>query len=509
MNKDDLQRLVKLEDRINRIATEEMGLTFIPIEWDVVPPQKMMEIMAYRIPTNISSWKFGRDMERYRTIFDNSDYSSLPYEVVVYSNPSRAYLMNSNTIAVQVLVMAHVVGHSAFFKINKWFQKARIDITDVMGAANERFKEYEKIYGIDEIETLVDAGHALQLHSSPFDTETEDEKRQRVFNQKKMMKKATKAEFDDITVEDGLLPEGGVDTYNTKLWRRLREITPVEPTADLLRYIIDNSKQLEDWQKDILETLRAEGQYYWPLIRTKIMNEGFASLVHGKIMDQLFHEGLLTSTEHGQYNYSNSMVKAENRLSMNPYLVGSRMWEDVEDRWNRGRHGKEWDDCENDNIRIAWDTKEGKGWEKVKAVLETYTDWFFMQDFLTADLVDKLDLYIYQAMEDEESIKYIRTKHTAEEVRQIIINSFANSGVPDVKVVDGNFDKEGVLALFHENEFLMLEPTYCKHTMGHLYNLWGKPVLLIDRYKNKDTTYLYGTEGFQKIAKPAGFLRTI
>src|SRR3989304_1037343 len=100
MNSSELKRLAKIEKRINRIVCEEMGLNCFPIEFDVIPPQKMLEIMAYHIPTNISNWKRGRDYERERTIYEHSA-GGLPYEVVINSNPARAYLMSNNKFAVQ------------------------------------------------------------------------------------------------------------------------------------------------------------------------------------------------------------------------------------------------------------------------------------------------------------------------------------------------------------------------------------------------------------------------
>ena len=163
MKKSEVQRLAKIEDRVQRIVTEEFGLKIIPIEWDIVPPTKMLEIMAYRGPTQISSWKFGRDYEKARTVFEQID-PSLPYEVVINDNPARAFLMQSNVFAVQALVMAHVYGHVNFFTENKWFQKSRRDIVALLAEANKRFIEYENIYGIDLVEETIDAGHAIQWH---------------------------------------------------------------------------------------------------------------------------------------------------------------------------------------------------------------------------------------------------------------------------------------------------------------------------------------------------------
>ena len=423
MEKNDLKRLIKLEDKINRLVTD-MGYSFIPIEWDVIPEQKMWEILAYRGPTQISNWKFGRDYERQRTIFENLS-NHLPYECVIFGDPCRAYLMNSNTFAVQVLVMAHVVGHSVFFKENKMFEKARIDMGTMLAEANHRVNEYEKLYGLDYVERTIDAGHSIQMHSSPFNTETEDEKRIRVYNQMKESHRPRISEFADVILGNPN-EKNDVENYNRSLSRMVKMMSPVEPTEDLLRYIIDNSSVLEDWQKDILEVIRYEGQYYWPIIRTKFMNEGFACHIHQKVLDTLFHEGDLTPEEHGQYNYSNALVKAQSRMSMNPYLIGSHIWSTIEKRWDRGQHGSEWAECQNFQLKDNWDTKEMKGVEKIKDVMPTYTDWMFFQDFLTTDIIEELDLFIYiEHKYLDGSIEYIRSEHTADEVRKIIINSFS------------------------------------------------------------------------------------
>ena len=163
MTKDELKKLIKVEDTLTRYA-QEAGLEYCEIEWDIIPDQKMFEIMAYRIPGNISNWKYGRDYERIRTINEHM-YDGLPYEVVINSDPTRAYLMKSNTFGVQCLVMAHVIGHAAFFKMNKYFSETRKDIIQIMDAATKRFNEYEKIYGMDELERIIDSAHAVSFIS--------------------------------------------------------------------------------------------------------------------------------------------------------------------------------------------------------------------------------------------------------------------------------------------------------------------------------------------------------
>lgn len=494
MKKNELRRLIKIEDRIKELCVE-YDLKCLPVEFDVIPPQKMMEILAYRNPTNISNWKYGRDYERLKTIFDTVD-PNLPYELVINDDPARAYLMNSNTLAIQALVVAHVYAHVNFFTESKWFQNSRRDIIELMAEAGRRFNDYERIYGIDEVEKIVDAGHAIQWHSSPFETETEKEKKLRVFEQLKKQYKPVTSEFGDIVtrVVDPKKMVTDIELANNQLWRKILAQTPIEPTEDLLRVIIDNSRILEDWQKDILETLRTEGQYYWPNIKTKYMNEGWATYWHERILAKLFDEGLMNADEHGQYNYSNSLVKATIRTGMNPYLIGSEMWKEIKYRWDTGRHGTEYENCTDFQERENWDTKEMRGDEKIREIMRTYTDWFFMQDYLTVDMIDKLDLYIYQQVETVASIDYVRTKHTAEQCRELIVNSFANSGIPKIEITNCNLDGDGNMIMIHRYTGIPLDPKYCTETLKHIHKIWGRPVTLktwIKDKNGKDTEKFY------------------
>lgn len=488
----DLKRMIKIEDRMLQIATEDLKLDLTDIEFDIIPPQKMLEIMSYRVPTNVSNWKYGRDYERLRTIHENID-AGLPYEVVINSDPARAYLMKSNPFAVQILVMAHVIGHVAFFTMNRHFKNSRQDILEYLGEASKRINKYERLYGIDEVESIIDAGHALQLHSSPFDTETENEKRKRIFKQQKQqIHKKGSSEFTDLSGIGIKMDEveGDIELFNQKLWRALLLKTPAEPTEDILRYIIDNSSIMEDWQKDILEVLRVEGQYYWPTIKTKNMNEGFATYIHEHIMDILFKEDILNSTDHAQYNFSNSLVKATNPKGMNPYLIGSEMWRNIIKRWDTGRHGSDYNECNDIKAKEKWDTGDMKGYEKMIDTMKSYTDWFFMQEFLTPELVNDLKLYVYVIKDAGDTIDWVITRHEADKVRNIIVNSFAHSGIPKVEVVNGNHDNKGNIHLIHRWSGSNLDKKYTEETMKHIYRLWGREVNLDTKVNGKDRKYI-------------------
>lgn len=499
MTKSELQRLIKVEDRLTVLAKEKYGLEFCDIEWDIIPDEKMLEIMAYHIPGNLSNWKFGRDYERLRTINEHV-HAGLPYEVVINSDPSRAYLMKSNTFGVQVLVMAHVIGHVAFFTMNKYFQESRKDIIQHMTLASERVKEYERKYGINDIEKIVDAGHSLQFHSSPFDNELESDKRERLFKyEKQKFHKRSKSEFRDLMDDGQDMVKKDIERFNQELWRKLMMKTPVEPTGDLLRYVIDQSIILEDWEKDILEVLREEGRYYWPQIKTKTMNEGFATYWHQTLLSDLHQEGVLGHLEHAEQNFANSLVKAMNPKQMNPYLIGCTMWENIIKRWDKGQHGVEYDALTSRTEKAAWDNGAMKGREKMFEITKSYTDWFFVQDFLTPELVDELKMYIYVMQEGHDTIDFVRTKHTAEEVSKLIIDSFAHSHIPKIEIVDGNGGGAKQLYMVHRHSGADLNIEYAQKTMGHIWSIWGREVILDTIIEERTVRFIVNRQGkFQR-----------
>lgn len=254
--------------------------------------------------------------------------------------------------------------------------------------------------------------------------------------------------------------------------------TPVEPTGDLLRYIIDNSLILEPWEQDICEVIRQEGRYYWPQIKTKYMNEGFATYWHEIMIKDLVNEGILTHDDHAEFTYANSLVKAMHPMQMNPYLIGSKMWEDIVRRWDMGQHGREWNECDSRVAKENWDKQDGKGHEKMMEVMKSYTDWFFVQDFLTPELVDDLKMYVYVMQETPQSYDFIRTKHTAEQVAKLIVDSFAHSHIPKIEIVNGNGDDAKKMHMVHRHSGADLNIEFASRTMKHIYDLWGREIIL-------------------------------
>ncbi len=487
MQRTDLKRLNDADQLIREIATD-LGLEFMPQEFDVVPAQKMLEIMAYRLPVNFSHWSFGRDYEIERTKHEHG--YAVPYEVVFNSDPCRAYLMDTNPFPIQVLVMAHVYAHNDFMKNNRHFQNSRRDMITTAATAAERFRGYEEHYGIDAVERVIDAGMAIQWNIDPTEhihRQSEDEVRQRLYGWSREL--APSGPYDD------LIPDRPKPTRNQK--RALQKRTPPEPTPDLLGYIINHSpRPLEEWEKDLLSVIKSQAQYFLPYRQTKIMNEGWATYWHEQIMQRLFQKRFLTAEEHGYYNLYNARVKAHHPRNLNPYLFGYAILKDLEDRWNKGRFGPEFEELTDAYTRDQWDTGLGKGREKLFEVRRTHMDWFFVDEFLSREVVENLDLYLYLEREHPSYYEVVVAETEWQKVKRILVQSLMNSGVPRILVTDGNYRNSLQLYLEHAYEGLPLQDEYARKTLELIHYLWDRPVYLEtnEPYNDKTRGKLYAVD---------------
>ena len=248
---------------------------------------------------------------------------------------------------------------------------------------------------------------------------------------------------------------------------------------DLLGFVIEHSpRALAEWEKDVLSVIRQQAQYFMPYRRTKIMNEGWATFWHERIMQRLFREGFLTPEEHGYYNLYNARVKAHNPRSINPYLLGSALFQSIETRWNKGRFGRDYEECVDAQARQGWDTGLMAGIAKVFEVRRTHMDWFFVDEFLDREVIDALQLYLYVEKEGEEHIEAVVEETDWQRVKHLFVQSLMNWGVPRILVVDGDHQGGRRLYLQHVFEGLPLDDEYARKTLQHVYTLWGRPVHL-------------------------------
>jgi len=485
----DIEQLNKFDEIIQDFS-KSFGLDFFPQEFDSIPAQKMLEIISYHFPVNFSHWSFGRDYELERTKYEYG--YGIPYEVVLNSNPSRAYLMNTNPLPVQVMVMSHVYAHNDFMKNNIYFKPTRRDIIASASGAAIRFQEYEKKFGLDKVEQLIDAGSSIEMNVDPdFFITDEDEEQQLERLKNPLAKPEQPGQFADL-----ISGKKRIETCDKGL-----DKTPLEPERDILLYIQNHSpKPLKDWEKDILSVLRDQSRYFFPQRRTKIMNEGWASYWHTRIMNKLLQSGHLNQEDHGYFNLYNARVLAVNPRVMNPYLVGLKIFEDIEERWNKGQYGKDWEECKDSKIKEEWNLHTNQGLSKIFSIRKSYSDRFFIEHFLTEKLVEDLQLYLYEGHAKGEIIDYEIMTKDWKIIRKMLVAHLGTFGVPIIYVEDGDYKGRRELYLRHAYDGIELDKEYREKTLENIYYLWGRPVHIESKIED-DRNIVYVFDGSSHLTR--------
>jgi len=271
----ELKDLEQWDARI-REKVSEFGLDCYPQEFEVCDHVQMLGYMAYSgMPSHYPHWSYGKAYEKLKTLYDHG-VSGLPYEMVINSNPALAYLMRDNSLALHVLTIAHVYGHNDFFKNNYNFQATRAEYTlSTFKAHATRVRTYveDPSIGIEKVESILDAAHALSLQC-----------------RRNLGVKKLDLEADRERLLDAARPRE--DPFHA-LHRRLEyqapdlKKIPPSPEEDLLLFIRDYNPFLAEWEKDLLTIVHEQANYFIPQIETKIMNEGWASYWHREILNSL------------------------------------------------------------------------------------------------------------------------------------------------------------------------------------------------------------------------------
>ncbi|WP_412676782.1 SpoVR family protein [Bacillus safensis] len=458
-----LQRAI---DEITEIA-EGFGLDFYPMRYEICPAEIIYTFGAYGMPTRFSHWSFGKQFHKMKLHYDLG--LSKIYELVINSNPCYAFLLDNNTLVQNKLIVAHVLAHCDFFKNNCRFQNTKRDMVESMSAAAERIKEYEHIYGTKEVEAFLDAVLAIQEHIDPSlvrsklswnmdDEESEDDKPKR------------QTPYDDLW---------GMDEPKMREKKKTVKQFPPKPEKDLLLFIEAHSRELEPWQRDVLTMLREEMLYFWPQLETKIMNEGWASYWHQRIMRELD----LDSSESIEFAKLNAGVVQPSKTGINPYYLGLKIFEDIEERYNNP--------CE--ELKKAG-VKEGSGRSKMFEVREIESDISFIRNYLTKDLVMREDLYLFQ--KQGRDYKVIDKEWKA--VRDQLVSMRVNGGFPYLTVIDGDYLKNNELYIKHWYEGIELDLKYLEKVLPYLYQLWGRSVHIESVLEGKEVMFSYDGKGVHR-----------
>ncbi|MFN0150913.1 MAG: SpoVR family protein [bacterium] len=459
-------------DRIEAVA-RGYGLDFFETRFEVLDYDQMNEIASFGgFPSRYPHWRFGMEYESMQKGYAYGLQKI--YEMVINNDPCYAYLLECNDVVDQKLVMAHVYAHCDFFKNNLWFSKTNRKMIDEMANHSSRIRRYAERHGEDRVESFLDACLSIENlidYHSPF------------IKRRGTGSAGPGAANDDEGASTKIRSKGYMDRYvnpasaleEERLRREEREKMlrrfPPEPEKDVLLFLLENAP-MEEWERDILGMIREEAYYFAPQAQTKIMNEGWATYWHSKMMTEKIVDG----SELIDYADHHSGTVAVQPGQLNPYKLGLEIFRDIEERWDHGRFGRAYDECAGLKEKAAWDLSLGLGREKIFEVRRIFNDISFVDTFLTPEFCEKHRLFSYRW--NEKKGQYEIEDRSGKRVKEQILSMLTNFGQPYVAVEDANHRNRGELLLNHRHDGVDLRLDHARDTLRNLCTLWRRPVFL-------------------------------
>jgi stage V sporulation protein R len=457
------------------------GLDFFPIVYEVLDYKTMNEVAAYGgFPTRYPHWRFGMDYEQLSKSYEWG--LSKIYEMVINTNPAYAYLLEGNSTVDQKTVMAHVCAHVDFFKHNYFFSKTNRKMIDGMANHAARVRRHMERHGQDAVEDFLDTCLSLENLIDPMSP----------FIVRTRAPRERDADEPDPEAEAARLPaKPYMDRYinppefleaqrrrRDEERRQQRRRFPEEPQRDVLLFLVQHAP-LEAWQRDLLEIVRDEAYYFAPQAMTKIMNEGWATYWHSRILT----EKALTAAEIIDYADACSGILATAPGRLNPYKLGVELFRDIEERWDKGRFGKEWEECDSMDAKRAWDRRLGLGRQKLFEVRRLYSDVTFIDEFFTLEFCLRQRFYAF-GFSERSGAWEIQSREFAK-VKETLLRQLTNRGQPVIVVEDGNLDNRAELLLRHRHDGVDLDLAQARDTLRNLHRVWTRPVNLLTRVEGK------------------------
>lgn len=503
-----------LRDEQKRIEgfAREFGLDFYPTAFEILSYDQMNEVASYGgFPVRYPHWRFGMEYEQLSKSYEYG--LSKIYEMVINNNPAIAYLLEGNSMVEQKLVMAHVLGHVDFFKNNFAFKATNQGVDaqtdqpirkwiDTMANDGAIVRRWAGRVGIERVEEFLDCCLSLENLIDPQKPFNPEKPRSQTIAPPDELAPREEAEIPRLRVDrdymkDFINPESFLEEQKKRMdvEKERAKKFPERRDRDVLGFLIDHAP-LERWEREILEVIRREAYYFAPQRQTKIMNEGWATYWHSKIMT----ERAAGPDEILDYADRTAGVLATAPGQLNPYKLGVELFRHIEDRWNKGRFGKEWDDCDDLEERRNWDRRLGQGRQKVFEVRSFHNDITFIDAFLTPEFVMEQKLYSFGFSNKNDRFE-IESREFAD-VKEKLLFRLTNGGDPFIYVEDANHQNRAELLLHHEHMGVDLRVDYAKEVLKSLVRVWKRPVEIHSTLENRKTVLRYdGSEHSQRAIK--------
>jgi stage V sporulation protein R len=445
---------------------QQLGLDYYPVDFEVVPAHFMTEIAVYGLPVRMPHWSFG--IRYIHQLIRQSMGNSRIFEVMFPGDPCQAYLVRDNSIAENILVVAHVIGHADFAKHNQLFARfmtmAGGQILE-QAASRARAIEHALIeHGQEKVEQVLDAAFALEPHidthqplhrSAYIDSGSAASQSATSHSAVSPPHASSPKNSSQIKLADNEFIQRFQSLPGERLIRTNQEPataeTPPNPEYDLLWFIAQYAPALQGWERDIFLAVREESFYFYPVFACQIMNEGWASYWHARLLSEanfLPPDLYLAAIKAHSDVVRPFAADHQLALSINPYHLGFSIWEDIIERF---------------------------GLDHARKICRDEDDFGFIRNYLTQQLADKLDLFVYEA--DHEGGIRIADKDI-HAIREAILAPKFNYGAPRVAVK--HLHTDGSLALVHDvgEDARGLDLPRAERVVDYIARVWQRPVTL-------------------------------
>jgi stage V sporulation protein R len=435
--------LQEVAERLAKVA-RDAGLDFFDTIFELVDYKQLNEIAAYGgFPTRYPHWRWGMEYERLSKSYTYG--LSIIYEMVINNNPCFAYLLRANDMVYQKTVIAHVYGHCDFFKNNYYFSKTNRKMLNSMANNAAYVRAIIEDIGQDETESFIDTCLSLEnlidIHM-PF-KETPKKPTDEEQRRSKQVPKIKSKHYMDTYIN----PKEFIEYQKMKMQQEVERSKsfPENPERDVLKFLLDHAP-MTDWEKKILGIIRDESYYFAPQAATKIMNEGWATYWHSKMMTSL---APLHESEIIDYCDHFAGVVASHGGQINPYKMGVELLRHIERRWDRGQFGLEYLSIDDPKVRAEWNKETGLGRQKLFEVRRIHNDITFIDSFLDEDFCHETKMFIYDY--DRRNNRYVISGRDFSEIKKRLLQQLTNFGQPIIKVVEGNYRNRNEILLKHDH----------------------------------------------------------
>lgn len=494
MSKQLPKELSELQIRVESVA-RSYGLDFFQTCYEVLDYDQINMVASYLgFPVRYPHWKWGMEYEKLSKSYEYG--LGKIYELVINNDPCYAYLLESNSYVDQKLVMCHVTGHNDFFKNNFAFQHTNRKMMDEMANHASRIRRYMDWYGVERVEEFIDRvlsiDNLIDFHS-PFivrgDMLKEDEEDPKGDEHEQISRLPADKEYMERYVN----PDDFIAHQKKRIKEKAEALKrfPKHPQRDVMKFLMIHAP-LVRWQRDIMDMIWEEAHYFVPQAMTKIMNEGWASYWHAKLMT----EKMMDASEVIDFADRHSGVVAMQPGQLNPYKLGIELYRDIEDRWNKGKFGMEWDNCSDMAERRNWDKKLGLGRDKIFQVRKLYNDVTFIDEFFTLEFCKQHGFFAYEY--DKKRQEFVIESKDFIAVKNKMLQSLTNMGQPNISVYDANFENRAELLLQHVHEGVDLDMQYSKETLKNIYAIWSRPVHLSSNLESREFILSFDGEHFKE-----------